>query len=373
MGNVIIFELKKFVSSKKNFIFIVVLALIIGIWVTLNSSIDTNMNDSKEQMMINDIEGLRGKISIDDNEDNEAIIKIISKYKNDLKLWQERLAAYQKKDYNEYLRKEIEINEDEIQNKKNGTAIGGRDIEDLENENKINKILIDENLKPINQNVSMEGFNFIRLLGTAPIAIIFMIVMITLTAGTISSEYDRGTWKLLFTQPILRWKIVLGKWISALIINILVITVIPTIYFLVLGIVNGFGAVSYPVQYFIDGTVQYIPISSFVLKEILMAFIIIVFLTTFSLFISKLNKTTAGAVSVSIIISVALYMLSSSGILKEINIINPFSYVDISNVLSGAVESVAMFSILQFSAIYLIFISAILFIITILLNKFVSS
>lgn len=373
MGTVVIFELKKFVSSKKNFIFIAVMVLIIGIWVTLNSNIDSSINSSKEQVMINDIEDLKGQISIDDNTDNEALKKIISKYKNDLKLWQERLAAYQKKDYNEYLRKEIEINEDEIQNKKNGTAIGGRDIEDLENENKINKILIDENLKPINQNVSMEGFNFIRLLGTSPIAIIFMIVIITLTAGIISSEYDHGTWKLLFTQPISRWKIIVGKWISALIINILVITVIPTIYFLVLGIVNGFGAISYPVQYLIDGTVQYVPIASFILKEIFMAFITIVFLTTFSLFISRLNKTTTGAVSVSIIISVALYMLSSSGILKQFNIINPFSYVDISNVLSGTLETIVIFPILQFSSAYLIFISVILFIITILLNKFASS
>lgn len=370
MGTVIIFEFKKFISSKKNFILIAVLALLIGIWATLNSNIDVTINDSKEQMMINDIEGLKGQISINDNENDEGLIKIISKYKNDLKLWEERLVAYQKKDYNEYLRKEIEINEDQIQNKKDGTVIGGRDIEGLENENKINKILIDKNLKPINQNVSMEGFNFIRLLGTSPIAIIFMIVMITLTAGTISNEYDNGTWKLLFTQPISRWKIICGKWISALIINILVITVIPTIYFLVLGIINGFGEVNYPVKYLIDGTVQYIPIGSFILKEILMAFIIIVFLTTFSLFISRLNKTTAGAVSISIIISVALYMLSSSGILKQFNSINPFSYMDISNVLSGAVETIAMFSILQFSVVYLILISVILFIITILLNKF---
>lgn len=369
MGTVIIFEFKKFILSKKNLILIAVLSLIIGMWCVLNHSLDMSINGSKAQLMINDIETLKGQINVDENSSNEKRKKNMSMYKNDLKLWQERLEAYQKKDYNEYLRKQIEINENDIKNIRNGTVFGGRDIEEMESENELNKLLIAENLKPINEGISMEGFNFIRLLGTSPTVIIFMILIISLTAGTISSEYDRGTWKLLFTQSIPKWKITIGKWLSAIIINVLTITVISTVYFLALSTINGFGSLNYPVQYFTKGAVQYIPMGSFILKEIFMGFVIVIFLTTFSLFISRINKTTAGSVSLSIIISVALYMLSLSGVLKKFNSINPFSYMDITNVLSGAIETVTMFSVLQFSALYLALISAILLITTIILNK----
>lgn len=215
MGTVIIFEFKKFILSKKNLILIAVLSLIIGMWCVLNHSLDMSINGSKAQLMINDIETLKGQINVDENSSNEKRKKNMSMYKNDLKLWQERLEAYQKKDYNEYLRKQIEINENDIKNIRNGTVFGGRDIEEMESENELNKLLIAENLKPINEGISMEGFNFIRLLGTSPTVIIFMILIISLTAGTISSEYDRGTWKLLFTQSIPKWKITIGKWLSA--------------------------------------------------------------------------------------------------------------------------------------------------------------
>ena len=90
-------------------------------------------------------------------------------------------------------------------------TISSKSIKEIEESIQINTYLIENNIEPIFDQVSMQGFNFIRVFLNNPISIILIILIIILSADIMSSEFDSNTYKLLFIQPISRKKILLSK------------------------------------------------------------------------------------------------------------------------------------------------------------------
>lgn len=77
---------------------------------------------------------------------------------------------------------------------------------------------------------------------------LFIIVMIIMVAGTIvSEEFNKGTIKLLLVKPYSRYKILLSKFLTILIMIVFSILVVIGMELLVGGILFGFGSLSIPV------------------------------------------------------------------------------------------------------------------------------
>ena len=71
---------------------------------------------------------------------------------------------------------------------------------------------------------------------------VFIIIAICIIAGTIvSEEFNKGTIKLLLVRPYKRTKILVAKFITCLIIFVLVLIFVAVAQYVVSGIANGFG------------------------------------------------------------------------------------------------------------------------------------
>ena len=83
-----------------------------------------------------------------------------------------------------------------------GNVITESTIDSLQEEIEINNILLEKNIKPINENTSMEVNNFLKVYLDNGISMLLVILMITITCDIVSSEVEKKTKNLLFTQPI---------------------------------------------------------------------------------------------------------------------------------------------------------------------------
>lgn len=118
------------------------------------------------------------------------------------------------------------------------------------------KYYIDNNIS-IKQANKFNAINFtiqyMDILG-----MVFLLVALAVFASDIvSGEYTPATMKFLVVQPVNRGKILISKFISVVIVSIALIIGVEAVAFLVIGLINGFGALNLPVlsatRYTLDG------------------------------------------------------------------------------------------------------------------------
>ncbi|MDD6771803.1 ABC transporter permease subunit [Inconstantimicrobium porci] len=346
MSNMISFEIKKFFHRKKNiFIIMIFIALSIG-FIMINSSLENQYKKSEISSIDYSIESL--KKDIPDTKDtlkqypgNKNLEVLLETQEKEIKIYEKQKEAYINKDYSTYLKCKIQLDKDEVNGIENNTIVAPADnIENLKNNIKMNSLLLEKKIVPIFTGVSMEGYNFFRIFLNSPFSILIAIVVIILCADVVSSEFDSNTYKLLFTQPVSKSKILISKLLAMIILSVFILLFVLTIFFISLGIINGFGSSEYPIQYFKNNVIQYIGIGKFIMLEITMLVCMIIFMASLSVFMSSLFKNTSMSMAVSIIISIALYMITTKGMLKSIASLNPFAYFDISSVLQGTASTI---------------------------------
>ena len=340
MISLIEFEIKKFLNRKKNLLVISILVILAAIFITLNSSLDKNSSINTIASIESEIKSIEEALNKVESEiirlpDNEKLKWINSDYEKELSLLRDMKNSYISNDYNKYLQSKIELDKKLLKNIEDENVIYSDDPNEIINDIELNTLLLENSIKPINTSVSMEGFNFIKLFLNSPISIILVILILILSSDVVSSEFDSNTYKLLFTQPISKNKIIISKIISTLImVNVILFSVIA-ICFIILGAVNGFGDINYPIEFYNNGVIEYISIGKFILYELILFIILTAFMCILGVFISSLSKSTSNSVAVSIIITVSAYMISSQGFISKLEHLNPFIYFDISSVLQG--------------------------------------
>ncbi|MGL5152479.1 MAG: ABC transporter permease subunit [Clostridium sp.] len=339
MSSLIRFEIKKFFHRKKNILAIALFLMLSIVYVLLNINLEGKVNESQKNLINSDIESIEVAIKGVDLEqvnqsDNEKLREIRNGYEKDLNLLKEKREGFNLEDTKKYLISSIEYDKKLVKEVESGEIIYGGDLEELKNNIKINEILLDKNIKPINGSSAMEGFNFIRLFLNNPISILIAILIILLSGDIVSSEYDNNTYKLLFTQPVSKNKIVVSKIISTLLLVLTIVFGIIGVIFITLGVTRGFGTINYPVEFYGE-SLEFISIGDLIVYELLLLIMIIVFLTLIAILISTLTKNTTSSISLSIILVVATYMMSSKGLIKAVSHLNPFIYLDISDVIQG--------------------------------------
>lgn len=342
MSSLIGFEIKKFCNRKKNLLVIVLFIIVSAIFITLNSSLDKQLQKSEGESIDLEIQSvedalIKTKSEIERLPDNEKLKIINYNYEEELKLLKELKNAYSSDDFNKYLEIKIQLDKNLLVNIENGSVISSQTPNEINQNIELNTILLEKGIKPIYTSVSMEGFNFIQLFLNSPISILIVIFIIILSADIVSSEFDSNTYKLLFTQPISKINILLSKVIATLIMVSITLFGIILICFLTLGFKNGFGVINYPIQFYNNGITEYISIGKFILFELVLFIMIITFICILSIAISSFSKSTSNSIAVSIIITVAGYMISSKGFFSNFAHLNPFIYFDMSNVLKGII------------------------------------
>ena len=103
-----------------------------------------------------------------------------------------------------------------------------------------NQYYIDHNIRPEKSgDVSAQSFlqGLIALIG----AIFIPIIIAILVADIVSGEYTPPTMKVLLTRPITRNKLLLSKFLSAILSSFAVIIIIELISYVIMGLIFGFG------------------------------------------------------------------------------------------------------------------------------------
>lgn len=166
-----------------------------------------------------------------------------------------------------------------------------------------------------------------------PLSIFVMIFLAFKSGNILAKEHSDGSIRLLLIKPIRRWKFILGKFLYLILfaIYIYIMFLIGSIVYS--GIIYGFNDMFLPKLIFIDNRIVEINYLWWVLKNMCICFIPMIFISSFIMLLSVITLNVNIVVGISIIISAL-----SSFILKfivEYRLVFfkfiPFSYLNLSD------------------------------------------
>lgn len=136
--------------------------------------------------------------------------------------------------------------------------------------------------------------------------ILIILVIVVITGSIVSDEFNKGTVKLLLVKPHKRWKILLSKLISAIIITIILILFIVIVQSLAGGFIYGFKDYTIPlIQYnFNTQDVMDMNVFSNIFTLILAKMPMYLLVLIFTFAISTISCNT----SISIILGILIYL-----------------------------------------------------------------
>ncbi len=324
------FEVKHFISKKKNWVTLILFISLLIAYVGLNILLERNYQTNELNIAQTNLELARevsdqyfadASLHTDEqidyfNESVQLCNMVVESIKNGN--WRQQLLAQNRLD-------ELNLRTTNSYTASEKLAIK-KNIE-------VNEILLEKNIEPVFMNCSMQAYNFIRLAFTEFIPLLMIGFILLFVTDNVSGEIEKGTVKFLLMQPISKTKLLLSKIIAQTLICLGIFTAVFGGLFLLLGIVKGFGDTDYPTVFY---TGELVGISHFVAAMLPMIVLMVVAAVAFSMLMSVMFNNNASSISVPLILLTALYLMTYHlGIIVDNAQYNPLSYLYISDVLDG--------------------------------------
>lgn len=138
---------------------------------------------------------------------------------------------------------------------------------------------------------------------TYEIFIILSVIMVIVVAGGIvSSEYSKGTIRLLLIRPVSRYKILLAKFVAVLVVGFSIAILGIGISYVSSGMVFGFETYKTPILEVVNGAIVQKSFMSTLLPKIVVSSSSLVFMSSLVFAMSTLSKNTSLSVAVSMIV-----------------------------------------------------------------------
>lgn len=150
---------------------------------------------------------------------------------------------------------------------------------------------------------------------------IFIIVFIIMIAGTtVSSEFEKGTIKMLLIKPYKRWKILLAKYIVSLIMMVIFLAFVVIAQTIIGGLILGFDSLSVPiVEYsFKTNSIVSYNIFQYILIETICVLPMFTLIATLSFMMSTVFINSAVAIVIPIIGYIAGNIINETAIMYSI-------------------------------------------------------
>ena len=336
------FEFHKFFKRKKNIVSIFFFVLIVILFVFSNNRLEHRRISNRLFECENNIHSYENMLNSLELEYQEKKLPklqlIIDSTKQTISLLNQQKEAIKSHDEQMILESNVALDKHLLQQVQSDIVYENDGPMTIENRIETNQYLLDHGIESMNLQYSMKSYNFLNLFARDIIPFILIISIFLYSADAVSYEMDDGTYKILMTQSISKKKLILAKWISYIMINVIVTFSIILGAFLILGYIKGFGSASFPISILSKGgeQAQMITIKSFNFMILPMFFLLIILLVSISILVSTIASNSLIAIGCSIIIYTAIYfikpMLSSFG--KSISIL-PFIYFDIPSILDG--------------------------------------
>ncbi|UZP02043.1 ABC transporter permease subunit [Clostridium botulinum] len=139
--------------------------------------------------------------------------------------------------------------------------------------------------------------------GTYEFYVIFaVIIAIIIGGGIVANEFSKGTIRLLLIRPVSRWKVLLSKLLSVLIISFSIVILGTIILVISSGYVYGFETLKTPLLETINGTITKIDYIQYMMPKLMISVSSLIFITSLVFMISTVAKNTALAVAISMVL-----------------------------------------------------------------------
>lgn len=200
---------------------------------------------------------------------------------------------------------------------KQQTQVGGnrQAINQMKKTIALNQYRIDHNLKPASGE-TLWGFVSGAAANTVLVISIFTIIVV---AGSIASEFDTGTIKLLLIRPVYRTEILLAKYLSSLLFAVLCLIILFLFSWLIGGILFGFSGATEAHLSYTNGAVQQTSWTLAVWKDYLLNFVSLFMMVTVAGLIAAAFRNGGLAIGLSI------FMMMGSSII--VTLLSGYSWV----------------------------------------------
>ncbi|WP_047155449.1 ABC transporter permease [Aneurinibacillus tyrosinisolvens] len=142
-----------------------------------------------------------------------------------------------------------------------------------------------------------------NMLNAANLIKVVTVFTVIIAADSVAGEFSAGTIKLLLIRPVSRAKILLSKYIAALIFSILLFIVLFISAFLVSGFLQGFHDIGIPFVYASsDGVVHETNVVQHAISTYLYQCVQMIMIVTMSFMISSVFRSSSIAIALSIAI-----------------------------------------------------------------------
>ncbi len=156
--------------------------------------------------------------------------------------------------------------------------------------------------------------------------IMILIIIIIVAGSIVSEEFSKGTIKLLLVKPYSRTKILLSKYITAILMVFFAIVTVLGIQLIVGGIFFGYDTLAIPklVYNFTTKTILEMNVFKYFLYNTIAVLPQLILLTTLAFSISTISLSTSLANTLTIVGSLAGDIINSIAVSYEINILKLF-------------------------------------------------
>ncbi|MBC1500472.1 ABC transporter permease subunit [Listeria weihenstephanensis] len=339
MKNLIRFESKKFLASKKNIAIIVFsFLMVIGNYSLITFFDDNMMQRSFYEIQASDLANSVSELeTIVQNEPAAKTALEITKKEADIVTSQ--VSAMNQDDWPVFLKKQIEYDKLQLKGMELGTIpLEEQQIRDLHKNIALNTYLYKNDLKPEIAGTEKQGINYAFSFLTTISPFILIALILLLVIDILNSEKWNGTRDFMNSLPYSKLKIIHSKLILYVGYAFLIILLMSLLSFIIATLFNGAGNFNYPVifQGISPEQISISTISGWLPKYLFITLCIILFLTLLVTLISTLIQNDFIVLTVSLVILLVPSVLSLYvPLISTYSELFPVFYLNVKNLFSG--------------------------------------
>lgn len=326
------FELKKLIFSKRFFYTIVLLsALVIGLFVRNVAFQELMIEEQGKQVVVYTQEaqsllrGLNKQVEMDPKDTESAEqLKHLSRALNALYEWKPLITST---DWQARLQFEIDFLSSMLAYKSAGGEFSMNSTE-MERSFALNENLLAKGIEPELENYSTAVPNFMYQITDLYVNLGAILLLLIIAGDLLTSEFEQRSIQFLFTQPVKKSAILHSKWISMVLVYLLVTAFLFGLTWLITSLFGKPGTFAYPVQGTRDSS-TFISIDTYVGSSLIGTSVTILFVISLILTISLWIKHSMASLLITLLLLIGGYFIFGS-ITEGLN---PFAYVFAGNTL----------------------------------------
>lgn len=331
------FELVKNFKRPRTLITFGVLTLFIFIFLCLNFQFNYKMENNiidELEYSINSIDQALNQLP---EEKNSKVEQIREDYEFEKNTKEEMLEEFKRGDWKSYISLQNSLDEHTLNLVTSNKVIGGEPPDIIEERLALNKELLVRGIEPVEIKYSPKGLYFIMNLFQIFLGFVGLLFFILINGDSLSNEYEKGTIKFLYTQPLSKLKILNVKVFVSILTVFVYLLYIFVIGFSTSSLLFGTGNWNYPILSKLGMNIGFLSFGRYFFLTVLLFLCLIVFVTVLQFLFSVLTSNNILSIGFTIIITSVFYLaIFTYGYFKNVASYIPFSYFDISGVIKGS-------------------------------------